>query len=390
MLIEKFNNLPRFYKIALFVFTPLFIITILLNIFLAFKKPSLEQQETFPTPTGVLYTPSKSSEKTVFPSISFPNQINNQPYLLEENASFLSFYNNFIYYLSQSNNRIRFYNLSLDKKEKRLISEVQIKNIKDVIWSSNHSFVVLRVSEGDLFFSQYNQPPANFYYNINTRQIKELSPLATSFTFSPDNRSLAYVLLEEVPNGPPKSALYTSFPDGSSPNKIGAFPEGQNTVAFLDNKSIISFSQPDPFVRNIPFYITDVTIKNMVKFPTDGHMFGAKISPDKRFFLSQKVDTTTTPFTPYIVLMDPGERRVIDLKTSARLEKTAWGPDGKTIYVVLGKNLIVVDVFSLEKKVINLPQNIEEDKIDPNSIIVYPDSKGLFYTSGYRLYSLPF
>lgn len=384
MFLERFQQLSIPKKIATIISCLFLLGSLLFFIIQYLNKPSTtkEQKEVnFPTKTVSPTAPIK---------IYFPSRISNQPQLItQENVFFPVLQNDRIFYASISEDRVSFYKISLNGDNKQLISTVQIPHPKQVVWSPDKTAVIISSGKGDAIFSLDPSSLRNSYFNFDSQKLKIFDPFIPSFSFSSNGKTLAYILPQETPEGF-EPALYTSLPDGSSPNKIGVFPEGQNTVAFLDNESILSFSQPDPFVRDIPFYITNVTTKNMTKFPTDGHIFGVKISPDKRFFLSQRVDTASVPFVPYVVLMDPDKKKVVDLKLSARLDKTAWGPDGKTTYAIFGKNLIVIDVFSLEKRIIGLPQNIEENKIDSNSIMVYPDSKGLFYTSSNKLYNLPF
>lgn len=374
-----FSNISPLLKTKklLIVIISLFLFLILITILLLNKSSSSPSSisQDLPVPTSIKIPKINNA----LPDIKSSSIVR----LSSKKIYSLNFFNNTLYYVS-SENGATFYRNSTDGTKEERIAEFNATSPEEnhVIWAHDASSVILKSITTDPESSSQTIK-SSWFYNLETKASQELSDIMLSASLSPNGRQIAYVQPEDV-NGVYQGVLYILNIDGSGKKRIGPFPNSQNYVKFLNSRIIASYLVPNPFVKNIPFFITDIEQGTFTQITTGGNVYGISISPTREYILSERADTSQNPYIPSLVLINPQTKRVIDLKLKAYLANSAWSKKTNLVYSIDSSMLTITDPISLNSKTVSLP--INNMRIDPYSLLVV--NNDIFFTSEQILYKV--
>lgn len=392
---ERFNSLTPFKKIAVIALASGILLMILLLILASVSPRKASKKPVVPIPVFNLSPspglgplppqPRPTSTPQASPPVSSLQGLS---------VMFPSLKDNFIYYLSDG--ETTFYKASLDGKTKQQISDVLIAQIKQVIWSPDKSSVILKIENNRYFLGKNNSPFLSqeddnltltiWYYNLADKSFKKLDSKIRSIAYSTSENKIAY--LKEDAEGS-LNKVYTSDPNGASEQRITTLPEQiQNNIVFLDKENVLTFAAPEGYGRNF-IYLTSLTAKSTQKINDDGFTFGANPSPKGDLILAQTVKKDPEVFyKDFLSVINTQSKAltVLDIQSSPAL--AAWAPDGNTIYAFETGKLWVIDAYDFSKKVLDLPGEFSNLKIDADSVIVSSDNSAILFTSNSKLYSI--
>lgn len=372
-MIEHFKQLALGMKIVVIL---LVIILGLIILTLLFHKS--------PTSTSKLLPPSLTS-------LDLKGQGTDPSAYLGSSVHFLTYYNNFLYYLSDGYST--FYKVSLDGTNKQAISDPLIAKIDGVAWSPDKTSAILTIENDKYFLGKNNSPffspndtsdTTVWYYDFQTKQAKKLNSSINTIAFSPNGQKIAYFKRSEFNN-----KLYTASPDGSNETAIvSTLKAFQTEDAFLNDNQIISYTNPEGYGSNY-VYLIDLNTKQVIQLNSDGLTFGDTTSPKGDKIITTTMKQQDIVYMPYLSVIDVQNKqlKVLD-QLSAPSPVSAWAPDGSSFFVIDNGNLLEYDASTYQKQSQPLPGNVTGSKIDPNSLVITTDNNTAYFTAEGVLYKI--
>lgn len=182
----------------------------------------------------------------------------------------------------------KFYTLSSTGKPYALSDEI-FRNVDNVAWSNSGDSAILEFPDG-----------SNIYYNFNTGQRATLPKEAQEFTFSPDDKQLAYEYIGEAEDD---RWIITSSPDGQGQELIQALGRESRNVKVdwsPNNQVVATFREPTSSAGEEVFFI-GFNNENFLSLQTNGIGFEHSWSPTGKQVL-YSVYNESTNYNPVLYI----------------------------------------------------------------------------------------
>lgn len=199
----------------------------------------------------------------------------------------------------------------------RVISEKNLPNLAETIWSPNKKEVV------SVFYD--NNGKRFKYYNYQTQKVVDLGTTIKSLTFSPDGLHIAYLKSLGA-----DSAIYVSAPDGSSPRKIIDTRLYDMEISW-PSPEYISFKATAGGKDGI--YLLSMTGELTKFLDASGQINILWSSDGTRLLYSSKEDNGLT-----LSVKEVNSSEVSDLKVASSANKCTWGAGNSYIICSIPKS----------------------------------------------------
>lgn len=298
--------------------------------------------------------------------------------------------------LALAKNRSSIYKINLSTNKKEEIN-TGLNFISGIRWSPDAKKAILTVTEFEKpenkgMSEEEEGAITNWYFNIETKELKQLPLSADFFAWMPDSKKIIYFYFDSG-----NYYLNISEPNGNNPQKITTNINNLYEpfiVPSSNSKKIAIYSTP-LLNGSDDIYVVNIENKEVKKI-TDGYETGAVWSPDANKILYTYLESSNRPFL-WTISADGSNKKDLGLvTTSAPIYKAIFSSDNKYIYAAVPKK-IPQNFFSTETKTedelwkIDLENNIKiklaDTDLDIEKMMFSEDGKVIYFISNTNLYS---
>lgn len=326
-------------------------------------------------------TPDKTTPKSIIPEISLP-KVEPEIAAVSDEAVLppaLTPDGDYIKYYSQKSGKV--YQISLDGKEKTIISDQELSGINDTLWSPDKTKVITK------FVKSINEVQF-YYYDYTTRKGVGIKKNIDDVIWDYAGNKILYKYYS--PDTKERS-LNIADPDGTNWKKLADLTYRYVSIASVPKSGLVSFwNKPDSFMETT---LETVSAIGGEKKTIYTGKFGADYlwSPDGNYLLVSHVSERSGENMQLGVMnYNGGEYKNLNAPTF--VSKCAWAKNSQTVYCALPGSMPDAAILPneyMEKKFFTADtfwkidtQNGKMDRIvEPEKITGRFDATGLFLNS---------
>jgi Tol biopolymer transport system component len=214
------------------------------------------------------------------------------------------------------------YTIDFDAKNTNKLSPITIVGLLDAIWSSSRDRSAVQYLDQDTVKS---------FLHIGTSSVAVLPPDTRSPAWSPDRKSLAYLIMKDnITN------LIIADASGKSPRTVFSTPLRDASISWVAPNKIAFLTAPSGRADGFLFvYTTGSRSLSQVLGPRFG--LTALWSPDGSKILASFTDRTGGDSR--LSLFDATGKELQRLSLATLPDKCAWSPDSKDIYCAVPRSI---------------------------------------------------
>lgn len=276
----------------------------------------------FPTTPGSTVTPSASTGTSTSPVVALPPEAQKLLRLTDYSIIGPS--------LNKDETKILFYKkeggglyaIDFDAKNTDKLSPITIVGLLDAMWSPGRDRSAVTYLDQDTLKS---------FLHIGTSSVAVLPPDTRSPTWSPDRKSLAYLITKDG-----MTNLIIAAASGKSPRTVFSTPLRDASITWVAPTKIAFLTAPSGRAQGFLFvYILGSASLNQIV----GARFGltALWSPDGSKILASF--TNRGGNEAHLSLFDAGGKELQQLPLATLPEKCAWSPDSKDVYCAVPRRV---------------------------------------------------